>query len=330
MNLNNKIILVTGGTGSFGNAFVRYVINKYPKIKKIIIFSRDELKQFEMKKNFIKNKYFEKIRFFLGDVRDLERLKIATKEVDIIVHAAALKQVDTAEYNPIEYIKTNIYGAQNIIEASFANNIKKVISLSTDKACSPINLYGATKLCSDKLFIAANNFIGEKKFSVVRYGNVAGSRGSVIPFFIDQSKTGTITVTDKRMTRFNITLKQSVEFVIWAIENSVGGEILVPKITSYKILDLVKAITSNCKIIFTGIRPGEKIHEEMISSNDSRSTLDLGKCFIILPSRDSELVKYYKKFKAKFVKENFNYSSENNEFLSINEIKNILRNIQET
>ena len=228
MNLNNKIILVTGGTGSFGNAFVRYVINKYPKIKKIIIFSRDELKQFEMKKNFIKNKYFEKIRFFLGDLRDLERLKIATKEVDIIIHAAALKQVDTAEYNPIEYIKTNIYGAQNIIEASLANNIKKVISLSTDKACSPINLYGATKLCSDKLFVAANNFIGEKKFSVVRYGNVAGSRGSVIPFFIDQSKTGTITVTDKRMTRFNITLKQSVEFVIWAIENSVGGEILVP------------------------------------------------------------------------------------------------------
>jgi UDP-N-acetylglucosamine 4,6-dehydratase len=330
MNLNNKIILVTGGTGSFGNAFVRYVINKYPKIKKIIIFSRDELKQFEMKKNFVKNKYFEKIRFFLGDVRDLERLKIATKEVDIVVHAAALKQVDTAEYNPIEYIKTNIYGAQNIIEASLANNIKKVISLSTDKACSPINLYGATKLCSDKLFVAANNFIGEKKFSVVRYGNVAGSRGSVIPFFIEQSKTGTITVTDKRMTRFNITLKQSVEFVIWAIENSVGGEILVPKITSYKILDLVKAITPNCKIIFTGIRPGEKIHEEMISSNDSRSTLDLGKCFIILPSRASELVKYYKKFKAKFVKENFNYSSENNKFLSINEIKNILRNIQDT
>jgi UDP-N-acetylglucosamine 4,6-dehydratase len=327
MNFKNKTILVTGGTGSFGQSFVRYVLDNYSEIKKIIIFSRDELKQFEMNKLLIKNKSFNKLRFFLGDVRDLQRLNIATRDVDIIVHAAALKQVDTAEYNPIEYIKTNINGAQNIIETSLENNIQKVIALSTDKACSPINLYGATKLCSDKLFIAANNFIGKKKFSVVRYGNVSGSRGSVIPFFFEQSKTGLITVTDKRMTRFSITLQQSVEAVVWVIKNSIGGEIFVPKIPSYKIIDLVKAINKNCKIKFVGIRPGEKIHEEMVSINDSRSTLDIGKFYIILPYKDNNFLKYYKKFNGRFVNENFSYNSLNNKFLNIEQINEILKNI---
>ena len=327
MNFKNKTILVTGGTGSFGQSFVRHVLDNYSEIKKIIIFSRDELKQFEMNKLLIKNKSFNKLRFFLGDVRDLQRLNIATRDVDIIVHAAALKQVDTAEYNPIEYIKTNINGAQNIIETSLENNIQKVIALSTDKACSPINLYGATKLCSDKLFVAANNFVGKKKFSVVRYGNVSGSRGSVIPFFLEQSKTGLITVTDKRMTRFSITLQQSVEAVVWVIKNSIGGEIFVPKIPSYKIIDLVKAINKNCKIKFVGIRPGEKIHEEMVSINDSRSTLDIGKFYIILPYKDNNFLKYYKKFNGRFVNENFSYNSLNNKFLNIKQINEILKNI---
>ena len=248
MNLNNKTILITGGTGSFGENFTKYLINNHAELKKLIIFSRDELKQYELKKKFIKNKFFSKLRFFLGDVRDSSRLLLAFNNVDIVIHAAALKQVDTAEYNPSEFIKTNILGAQNIIEAAFYNNVSKIIALSTDKASSPINLYGATKLCSDKLFTSANHFLGQKKFSVVRYGNVAGSRGSVMPYFLSQKNKNSLNITDKNMTRFNISLKDSIALVMWSIKNAFGGEIVVPKIPSYKIIDLAKAINDKAKI----------------------------------------------------------------------------------
>ena len=262
--LNKKSILITGGTGSFGRAWVRHILKKYKKIRRLVIFSRDELKQFEMEKEFSVKKY-PCMRYFIGDVRDSERLTVALRDIDYVIHAAALKQVPTAEYNPIETIKTNIIGAQNLIEASLKNKVQKLIALSTDKASSPINLYGATKLCSDKLFIAANNIKGKKKisFSIVRYGNVMGSRGSVIPVFLNSKKTGTLLITDNRMTRFNLTLSQSVEMVEWALKNSIGGEIFVPKIPSYKILDLAKAICPNCKIKIIGIRSGEKLHENL-------------------------------------------------------------------
>ncbi len=283
MNLNNKTILITGGTGSFGKNFVKYLTQKHSNLKKIIIFSRDELKQYEMKKFYEKNKIFHKLRFFLGDVRDYERLLIAFKNVDIIIHAAALKQVDTAEYNPGEFIKTNIIGGQNVIQASFYNNVSKIIALSTDKASSPINLYGATKLCSDKLFTSANHFYGQKKFSVVRYGNVAGSRGSVIPLFLSQKNKNVFNITHQDMTRFNISLKESIDLVMWSIKNSYGGEIVVPKLPSYKITDLAKAISEKAKIKIIGVREGEKIHEEMVSSSESINTLDIGNKYIILP-----------------------------------------------
>ena len=256
---NKKSILITGGTGSFGKEWVRHLLKKYKKIKRLVIFSRDELKQFEMEQEFSVKKY-PCMRYFIGDIRDRERLTMALRDIDYVIHAAALKQVPTAEYNPIETIKTNIIGAQNLIEACLENKVEKVVALSTDKASSPINLYGATKLCSDKLFIAANNIKGKKKisFSIVRYGNVMGSRGSVIPSFIKSKKTGSLTITDKRMTRFNLTLLNSVEMVEWSFKNSIGGEIFVPKIPSYKILDLAKAICPNCKIKTVGIRTGEK------------------------------------------------------------------------
>jgi len=286
--LNNKTILITGGTGSFGQSFVHHILDNYSKIKKIIIFSRDELKQQEMKLKFKKHKNFSKTRFFLGDIRDLNRLLIAFKNVNIIIHAAALKQVDTAEYNPTEFIKTNIIGAQNIIEASFHNNVQKIIALSTDKASSPINLYGATKLCSDKLFISANFFLGKKNFSVVRYGNVEGSRGSVIPIFLKQSNKKIINITHKEMTRFSLSLKKSVELVCWAIKNCMGGEIIVPKIPSYKILDLAKAINPKAKYNFVGLRPGEKIHEEMISEHDSQNTVEINDKYIICANLTNE------------------------------------------
>ena len=276
MNLNNKTILITGGTGSFGENFTEYLLNKHAELKKLIIFSRDELKQHELKKKFIKNKFFSKLRFFLGDVRDASRLLLAFNNVDIVIHAAALKQVDTAEYNPSEFIKTNILGAQNIFEAAFYNNVSKIIALSTDKASSPINLYGATKLCSDKLFTSANHFLGQKKFSVVRYGNVAGSRGSVIPYFLSQKNKNSLNITDKNMTRFNISIKDSIALVMWSIKNAFGGEIVVPKIPSYKIIDLAKAVNEKAKINIIGIREGEKIHEEMISENESLSAIDIG------------------------------------------------------
>lgn len=325
--LNNKSLLITGGTGSFGKYFVKKILLKYPKIKRLIIFSRDELKQFEMSKEFTTEKY-PCLRYFLGDIRDNKRLRTAFEGIDIVVHAAALKQVPTAEYNPMEYIKTNVIGAQNIIESAIEKNVKKVIALSTDKAASPINLYGATKLCSDKLFIAANNYVGKKNvsFSIVRYGNVMGSRGSIIPIFINDAKTGTLKITDNRMTRFNLSLNESFELVLNSIKKSIGGEIFVPKIPSYKILDLANAIGPSCKKIEIGIRPGEKIHEEMITMSDSYTTYDTGKFFIILPSNNPELIKRFKKsYKIKKVKENFSYNSfTNKEFLNIKEIRKLI------
>ena len=325
--LKNKSILITGGTGSFGKKFVKKILEKNNNIKKLIIFSRDELKQYEMAKNFSSKKY-PQVRYFIGDVRDKERLERACEDVDYIIHAAALKQVPAAEYNPMEFIKTNIHGASNLIEAAISANVKKIIALSTDKAAAPINLYGATKLCSDKLFIAANNYAGKKNisFSVVRYGNVMNSRGSIIPFFKEEVKKGFIPITDKRMTRFNITLDESVDFVLNCLKISKGGEIFIPKIPSYKVTDVAKAIDKNAKIKIIGIRPGEKIHEEMITVSDSQNTLDVKNFYIILPSGNHELHKFYhKQFSAKRVPNNFSYNSyKNKNYLSIQEIKSLI------
>jgi len=328
MSLNNKSILITGGTGSFGSEFIKYATTNFKKIKKLVIFSRDELKQFELAKIYSPKKY-KYMRYFIGDVRDKDRLNMALNDIDYVVHAAAMKQVPTAEYNPIEAIKTNIIGAQNIIESALVNKVEKIISLSTDKAAAPINLYGATKLCSDKLFLAANNIKGNNKitFSVVRYGNVLGSRGSVIPEFIKQvKKNNELNVTDKRMTRFSISLKESVKMVVWSLKNCIGGETVIPKIPSYRIMDLAKAIGPSAKINFIGIRAGEKIHEELITSNDSFNTYDIGKYFIILNSNQpKDQIFYKKKFNSKRVKEGFNYNSkENNKFLSQKEIKDLI------
>ena len=325
--LNNKTILLTGGTGSFGNEFVKTALKKFKKIKKLIIFSRDELKQHEMKKLFSQEKY-PCMRYFIGDIRDYTRLKLATKEVDFIVHSAALKQVDTAEYNPFEYVKTNVMGAQNIIECALENNVKKVIFLSTDKAVSPINLYGATKLCADKIALASNNYKGKNPcvFSVVRYGNVTFSRGSVIPFFKEKIKNKqTIPVTDINMTRFNISLSEGVEMVIWSLKNSIGKEIVVPKIPSYKLMDIIKALGVK-KYKITGIRSGEKIHEELINRAESINTLDIGKYYILLQDKSDKKTRdyYIKKFKGKSFKNNFSYNSENSKKLSISELKTII------
>ena len=321
-------VLVTGGTGSFGKAFIKKLVNDYPNIKRLVIFSRDELKQWELSKRFPTEKY-PFIRYFLGDVRDQSRLKRALEGIDYVVHAAALKQVPAAEYNPIEFIKTNIHGAYNLIEACLEKKIKKVIALSTDKAAAPINLYGATKLCSDKLFVSANNIVGTSdiSFSIVRYGNVMGSRGSVIPLFLESSKKGQINITDRNMTRFNISLSEGVEMVIWTIINSIGGEIFVPKIPSYRILDVADAISPSCKKTFSGIRPGEKIHEEMITESDGYNCVDLGKYYAILPNRD-KFLNIYKKNNIKYElpPKGFSYSSDKNEkFLSINEIRELIK-----
>ena len=315
---NNKTILITGGTGSFGRKFLSYLLKNY-KPKKIIIYSRDEHKQHAMQSN---NKYAQSksLRFFLGDIRDKERLQFATKDVNIIIHAAALKQVPAAEYNPIEFVKTNILGAQNIIESCFSNNVKKVIALSTDKAAAPINLYGATKLCSDKLFVSANNYSGyQTRFSVVRYGNVMNSRGSVIPTFLKSSKKNILTITDKRMTRFNITLQQGADFVLNCLKYMNGGEIFVPKIPSYRITDVAKAIAPKAKQKIIGIRPGEKIHEQMITSHDSINTFEFNNYFAITTNSEyftqKQWKNYFKKKKlkpAKLCKEGFSYSSEKN------------------
>lgn len=327
-NFKNQTFLVTGGTGSFGQTFIKYLIKKYKNIRKIIVFSRDELKQYEMSKSFTE-KDNVKLRFFIGDVRDKDRLKMALEGVDIVVHAAALKQVPTAEYNPFEFIKTNILGAQNVVESCMSSNVKKVIALSTDKAAGPINLYGATKLCSDKLFVAANNLVGERKlfYAVVRYGNVLGSRGSILPTFLKQSKNKKMFITDKNMTRFNINIIDAVKMVEWALLNAYGGEIFVPKLLSYKLVDFVKAINPNCKIIETGLRPGEKIHEEMITQSDSYNTFDLGKYFaIVMPSTPKSFKKYKKNKKIKEFKIGVSLNSGRNKYLTINQIKKLIHN----
>ena len=324
----NSNILITGGTGSFGNKFVEKVIKNKFQVKRLVIFSRDELKQSEMVKKFPLKK-FPFLRFFLGDIRDQDRLKRAFQNIDYVIHAAALKQVPASEYNPTEFIKTNIVGSQNIIEAAIDTGVKKVIALSTDKAASPINLYGATKLCADKLFVAANNYIGlnDLKFSIVRYGNVLGSRGSIVPYFLKTAKDKYLNITDKRMTRFNITLDEAVDMVLDSLIISMGGEIFVPKIPSYKITDLAKSIGPNCKIKYTGIRPGEKIHEEMISATDSFNTIDIGKYYIILPSLNEPILKKYKKkYSVKKFKENMSYNSgTNSKFLNINQIRKLIK-----
>ena len=326
MTLKNSY-LITGGTGSFGKAFVKKIIESNNKVSRLVIFSRDELKQFEMSQNFPIKKY-PFIRFFIGDVRDEKRLLSASEGIETIVHAAALKQVPTTEYNPFEAIKTNIMGANNVIEAALKNKVKNVIALSTDKACSPINLYGATKLCSDKLFISANNIKGNQKikFSVVRYGNVFGSRGSVIPFFLKNKSKGELPITDKNMTRFNISLNDAVAIVMWSLKNLNGGELIVPKLPSYKIMDLAKAISSKSRTPIIGIRAGEKIHEEMISSSDSQNTLELKNFYIILPSMSKKIFSIYsKKFKAKKVKKGFVYNSNsNNNFLTVAKLKKLI------
>ena len=282
--LDNKSILITGGTGSLGKELTKTILKKWPNIKKLVIYSRDEQKQFQMAQEFPESKY-PAIRYFIGDVRDLERLKRAFNGIDYVIHAAAMKHVHIAEYNPDECVKTNIGGADNVIKACFSSNVSKVVALSTDKACAPINLYGATKLTSDKLFIAANNIKGHQdiKFSVVRYGNVMGSNGSVIPFFMEKRKDGVLPITDPNMTRFNISLEGGVDMVLHALDSAWGGELSVPKIPSYKILDVAEAIGPECEHKICGIRPGEKIHEEMITSSDSFTTYDLGKYYVILP-----------------------------------------------
>lgn len=319
MDLKGKTILVTGGTGSFGQNFVSRVLKE--KIKKVIVFSRDELKQFEMSKDFVD----ERIRFFLGDVRDKERLFRAFDGVDIVIHAAALKQIGSCEYNPFEAVKTNIHGAQNIIEAALDRNVSRVIALSTDKAVCPINLYGATKLVSDKLFISANSYAGNKdiRFAVVRYGNVVGSRGSVIPFFQKMEKTGKIPITDERMTRFWITLDQGVQFVLDNLGRMQGGEIFVPKIPSMNIMDLAKAIAPQCQLEYVGIRPGEKLHEAMITEDDSRHTIEYDDYYVIHP----EFHWWDKNYKkdGKLMPDGFCYSSDKNDrWLSIEELKVML------
>jgi UDP-N-acetylglucosamine 4,6-dehydratase/5-epimerase len=314
--LNEKTILVTGGTGSFGKKFIRKVLES--NVKKVIVFSRDELKQYEMAQEFTDHR----MRFFIGDVRDKERLYRAFDGVDIVIHAAALKHVGACEYNPFEAVKTNIHGAQNIIEAAIDKGVQRVIALSTDKACSPVNLYGATKLASDKLFVAANAYVGGKqtRFSVVRYGNVVGSRGSVVPFFKKVKETGKIPITDERMTRFWITLDQGVQFVIDNLERMYGGEIFVPKIPSMKVTDLAKAIAPECEIDIVGIRPGEKLHEAMIMEDDARHTKEFDTYYVIQPEFPWWSEEYVSA--GKYLKEGFKYTSDNNtEWLNVEELR---------
>jgi UDP-N-acetylglucosamine 4,6-dehydratase len=326
--LNDKNILITGGTGSLGRALVAHILGKYPNLKRIIIFSRDEQKQFKMAQEYPASIY-PQVRFFIGDVRDKERLIRAMQGVDYVIHAAAMKHVPIAEYNPDECIKTNINGAQNVIDACLQSSVQGVVALSTDKACAPINLYGATKLTSDKLFVAANNVKGNNPivFSVVRYGNVMGSNGSVIPFFLNKRLEGILPITDQKMTRFNITLKGGVEMVMHALENAWGGEIFIPKIPSYKITDVAKAIAPDCQQIVVGIRPGEKLHEEMITASDSFYTFDLGKYYTILPATHKwSLIDYVSEFRAKRVEEGFTYTSENNlEWETVESLRTLIK-----
>ena len=313
--LNHKSVLITGGTGSFGKKFVETILDRYPEVSRIVVYSRDELKQYLMHQMYPAKEY-PQLRFFIGDVRDGERLKRACEGVDVIIHAAAIKQVDTAEYNPDECIKTNVNGARNVINAALDCGVKEVVALSTDKACAPINLYGATKLVSDKLFVAANNIKGKRdvRFSVVRYGNVMGSRGSVIPFFLSQRDKGVIPITHAEMTRFNISLQEGVDLVMYAIGHHIGGEIFVPKIPSYRIMDVAKAIAPNARCEIVGIRPGEKLHEEMITVTDAMHTIDIGPYYAILPSVSYCHTKedYTRHYDAKPVSEKFSYTSDNN------------------
>lgn len=326
--LKDKSILITGGTGSLGKALTKHIINSFPEVRRIIIFSRDEQKQFQMAQEYPESKY-PQMRYFIGDVRDFERVKRALKGVDFVIHAAAMKHVPIAEYNPMECVKTNILGAENVINACLETSVERVVALSTDKAAAPINLYGATKLASDKLFVAANNITGWNpiRFSVVRYGNVMGSNGSVIPFFINRVKDGILPITDPNMTRFNISLKGGVDMVMHALEHAWGGEIFVPKIPSYRITDIADAIGPDCEKPVVGIRPGEKIHEEMITASDSYYTYDLGKYYTILPATHKwNLEEFILAFNAKKVSEGFSYSSGNNsEWESVESLKSLIK-----
>jgi UDP-N-acetylglucosamine 4,6-dehydratase (inverting) len=325
--LSNKSILITGGTGSLGQALTKRILSKWPQVTRLVIFSRDEQKQFEMAQEYPADK-FPQIRFFIGDVRDEYRLRRAFHGIDYVIHAAAMKHVPIAEYNPMECVKTNINGAENVINAALETGVQHVVALSTDKAAAPINLYGATKLASDKLFVAANNIRGNNpiKFSVVRYGNVMGSNGSVIPFFLKKKKGGILPITVKDMTRFNISLDGGVDMVLHALETAWGGEIFVPKIPSYRIMDMAQAIGPDCEHRVIGIRPGEKIHEEMITSSDSYFTYDLGKYYVIIPQNPHwDLNEYIKQFDARKVAEGFQYNSgENTEWVSVDELRALI------
>ena len=327
--MSGEKFLLTGGTGSFGKAFIRKIIYSNINVERLVIFSRDELKQWEMQKEFSVGKY-PFLRYFIGDIRDRSRLNRAMRGISHVIHAAALKQVPAAEYNPMEFIKTNVLGAENVIECAIDQNVKRVIALSTDKAAAPVNLYGATKLCADKLFIAANNIVGSNdlKFSVVRYGNVMGSRGSVIPLFIEQAKKGVLYLTDPNMTRFNILLEEGVDMVLWALKNTLGGEIFVPKIPSYKLLDVAKAICKNSEIKITGIRPGEKMHEELITITDGANTIDRGQYYAITQDKEKYMTNCDNlKISYKKVLPEFSYKSDTNtSFLSEVELKNLIKN----
>jgi UDP-N-acetylglucosamine 4,6-dehydratase/5-epimerase len=326
--LNNKSVLITGGTGSFGKMFTRLILERFPNVKRLVIFSRDEQKHYQMALEYPESKY-PMLRYFIGDVRDEKRLISAFEGIDIVIHAAAMKHVHLAEYNPMECVKTNILGAENVINAALISGVRKVVALSTDKAAAPINLYGATKLASDKLFIAANNIKGKRDiiFSVVRYGNVMGSNGSVMPFFLNKKKEGVLPITDKRMTRFNISLEDGCEMVFYAIEKAWGGEIFVPKIPSYKIVDVATAIAPDCDQIEVGVRPGEKLHEEMITISDSYNTLDLGKYFAILPQQPMFNVDEYKKnLSARNVAQGFSYNSgDNDQWETVDSIRLLIK-----
>lgn len=331
-SLNGKSLLVTGGTGSFGKRFITKVFEQWPDVRRVVVYSRDELKQFEMAQQFSSGD-FPAIRFFIGDVRDHSRLRRAMEGIDFVIHAAALKQVPAAEYNPFEAIRTNVIGAQNVVDAAMESNVQRVVALSTDKAAAPINLYGATKLCSDKLFIAANNLRGQRnlKFSIVRYGNVMGSRGSVIPFFLSRRETGVLPITDPAMTRFNISLDEGVDMVLYTLANSMGGEILVPKIPSYRITDVAEAIGPNCDKPIVGIRPGEKLHEEMVTASDSQNTIENDRYYVIVPMLHQKehrqtLERFAEHHKAKLVQPNFRYSSDKNDrWLNVEQIRELIR-----
>ena len=325
--LSGKSILITGGTGSFGKKFAERVLEQFPDVKRLVVFSRDELKQYEMSSHGAFSNS-SKVRFFIGDIRDKDRINRALEGIDVVIHAAAMKQVPAAEYNPFEAIKTNVLGAQNLIEACLDNEVKRIVALSTDKAAAPVNLYGATKLCSDKLFTAANRITGSRdmKLSVVRYGNVMGSRGSVIPFFMKMKSTGILPITHPDMTRFNISLDDGVDMVFWALEQMSGGEIFVPKIPSYRILDVAEAVCPNCEKPVVGIRPGEKIHEEMITVSDSYNTVDLGKYFAILPVTEREEISTYAEARGgSLLPQGWSYDSGNNtDFLSVEDLRALI------